>query len=209
MVLEPTNAAYLRDFGMSQVTGLTSIKKGRLIIEQALVLNSKDWEAHSFLALIYAQVPWALGGDKTKAAEHRKAFQEIEPTRFLVSEIDRYIWNEKDFPADFQLSESLLKKNPDVAISLILYGYTAAESKANVERGLAALKKVLMLPAAMPPPGNSPFTEMVFRTPNSAWEQIGKIERDLGQLDAARAAFSAAVKLDPANHWAAKFLAKL
>src|ERR1019366_1007359 len=34
--LEPTNAAYLRDFGMSQITGVTSIKKGRKILEQAL-----------------------------------------------------------------------------------------------------------------------------------------------------------------------------
>ncbi len=57
--LEPNNAAYRRDFGMSQITGVTSLKKGRKTIEQALVLDPKDADAHEFLALLYS-APWIM-----------------------------------------------------------------------------------------------------------------------------------------------------
>jgi tetratricopeptide (TPR) repeat protein len=205
--LEPNNAAYLRDFGMSQIAGVTSLKKGRKILEQALALDPKDVDTHEFLALLYS-APWIMGGDKDKAKEHRRALQQLDPARGALAEIDYLIWNEKDFPAAFTLAESLLKKDPDSALGHYLYGYVAAESKTNLERGLASLKKGLELPR-VESIGNSAYSQPMKTTPSFFWHQIGKIERELGHLDAARTAFTTAVTLDPGNHWAATDLAKL
>lgn len=205
--LEPKNAAYLRDFGMSQITGVSSIKRGRKIMEEALALDPRDAETHALLAMMYS-VPWMLGGDKDKVEEHRQAAQTLDPTRFAIDEVNRLIWVAKDFPAAFSLCEALLKNDPDSALGHYLYGYVAAESKTNLERGLTRTKKALALPRVAPT-GNSAYSRPFTATPSYFWEQIGKIERELGHLDAARAAFATAVELDPANHWAAKALAKL
>ena len=205
--LEPTNAAYLRDFGLSQITGITSIKKGRLIIEQALILNPKDSEAHNFLATIYGTAPWVLGGDKEKAAEHRRAFQELDPPRFALDEINRLLWIDRKFPVAFSYCEELLKKDPDDAVNNYLYGYVAATAKTNLARGLASLKKALTLPCPVPT-GNSPYSQPFMATPSNFWEKIGEIEGQLGHAEASRAAFAKAVELDPSNYWAAKALVK-
>ena len=204
--LEPTNAAYLRDFGMSQITGVTSIRKGRKILEQALELNPKDAETHNFLAIIYS-APWALGGDKEKAAEHRKTFQELDPTRFALDEINRLLWIDKKFPAAFSFCEELLKKEPESAVNHFLYGNVAATAKTNLEQGLASLKKALTLPCPVPT-GNSPYSQPYGATPSNFWEKIGEIEDQLGHPEESRAAFAKAVELDPTNYWAAKGLAR-
>ena len=205
--LEPHNAAYVRDLGLSRVTGATTLKSGRKIVEQALALDPKDPDTHHFLSLMY-DAPWLLGGDKEKAEEHRRAFQLLDPIRFAINEINRYIWIDKNFPAAFDFCEALLKKEPENALGYCLYGYVAAESKSNLERGLTSLKKALALPRPVSL-GNSVYDDPFIAAPSYGWEQIGKIERQLNHPDAARAAFSTAVELDPANYWAREALAKL
>jgi tetratricopeptide (TPR) repeat protein len=205
--LEPKNAAYLRDFGMSQITGLTSLKKGRKTVEEALALNPRDPETHAFLAVMYS-APWMLGGDKDKAEEHRRAVQALDPAGFAIDEVNRQIWVEKNFPAAFSLCESLLQKDPDNALGHYLYGYVAAESKTNLDRGMASLKRALELPRLVSA-NTSAYSQPFAATPSSCWEQMGKIERDRNRPDAARAAFTTAVELDPGNYWAARALAKL
>ncbi len=205
--LEPRNAAYLRDFGMSQFTGVTAIKKGRKILEQALTLDPKDPDTHDFLAKIYS-APWVLGGDKDKAEEHRRAFQKLDPTRAAIEEMDRLLWVDKNYPAAFSRSEALLKKEPDSALGYYFYGYAAAVSKTNLERGLASLKKALELPHLVPT-GNSAYNQPFSGSQSYFWEKIGEIEGQLGHVEAARAAYTTAVDLDPANYWAAMALAKL
>ena len=202
--LEPTSAAYLRDFGMSQITGVTTLKKGRKILEQALALDPKDPDTHTFLAVLYS-VPWVVGGDKDKAEEHRKAFQELDPNRAAIAEMDRLLWVEKNYPAAFSRSEELLKKNPASALGYYSYGCAAAVSKTNLERGLASLKKALELPRLIPT-GNSAYTDPFSGSPSYFWEKIGEIEEQLGHADASRQAYATAVELDPANYWAAKAL---
>ena len=204
--LDPTNAAYLRDFGMSQITGVTSLKKGRKIIEQALLLDPKDPDTHAFLATLYS-VPWVVGGDKDKAEEHRRIFQELDPTRSAIDEINRLLWVEKNYSAAFSKSETLLKQKPDSALSHYLYGNAAAVSKTNLERGLASLKEALALPRLVPT-GNSAYNEPFSASPSYIWEKIGEIEGQLGHAEASRAAYATAVELDPANYWAAKALEK-
>ena len=204
--LEPTNAAYMRDFGMSQITGVTSLKKGRKIIEQALTLDPKDADTHEFLAMIYG-APWMLGGDKDKAAEHRRALQELDPVRSALSEMNRLLWVEKDFPAAISFSEALLKKEPESAVSHFIYGSVAATTKTNLERGLASLKQALALPLPVPM-SSSPYSQAFIANPSNFWEKIGEIEGSLGHPDAARAAYTTAVELDPGNYWAAKALEK-
>ncbi len=204
--LEPTNAAYLRDFGMSQITGVTSLKKGRKIIEQALALDPKDADTHEFLAMIYG-APWMLGGDKDKAAEHRRALRELDPPRAALNEANRLLWVEKDFPAAISFSAALLKKEPASAVSHFIYGYVAATTKTNLESGLASLKQALALPLPVPM-SNSPYSQAFIANPSNFWEKIGEIEGSLGHPDAARAAYTTAVELDPGNYWAAKALEK-
>lgn len=202
--LEPKNAAYLRDFGMSQITGVTSLKKGRKILEQALSFDPKDPDTREFLAMIYG-APWMLGGDKDKAAEHRRALQEIDPNRAALSEINRLLWIDKDFPAALSFSEALLEKEPESAVSNFVYGYVSATTKTNLERGLACLKKALEVhrPATT---GNSAYSQPLIATPSNFWQKIGEIEGHLGHAEEARAAYTIAVQLDPNNYWAAKAL---
>ena len=203
--LEPTNAAYLRDFGMSQITGATTLKKGRKIIEQALALDPKDPDTHEFLAMIYGGAPWILGGDKDKAAEHRKALQELDPPRAALSEVNRFLWIDKDHPSAISLAELLLKQEPESAVNQFIFGYVAAATKTNLDRGLASLKKALTLPRPVPR-SNSPYSQPFAATPSNIWEKIGEIEGQLGHAEASRAAYTTAVELDPNNDWAAKGL---
>ena len=204
--LEPTNAAYLRDFGMSQITGVTTLKKGRKVMEQALLLDPKDADTHELLAFLYG-VPWMLGGDKDKAAEHRKALRELDPPRAALNEMNRLLWIDKNFPAAISMAETQLQNEPESAVSHFIYGSVAATTKTNLERGLASLKKALTLPIPVPT-GNSAYGQPFPATPSNFWEKIGEIEGQLGHTEAARAAFTTAVELDPANYWAAKALEK-
>lgn len=205
--LEPTNAAYLRDFGRSQITGLTSIRKGRDTVEQALALDPKDPETHYLLSVLYG-APRMMGGSKDKVEKHRKAMEELDSVRFAIDEVTRLIWEAKDFPGAFRVCEALLEKDPGNALGYYLYGYVASESKTNLERGLASARKALELPRLVST-RNSPYSPPFSATPSYYWETIGKIERVLGHNEAARTAFATAVELDPANHWAAESLAKL
>ena len=204
--LEPKNAAYLRDYGMSQITGVTTLKKGRKILEEALLFDPKDPDIHEYLATIYS-APWVLGGDKEKAAEHRRTLQELDPHRAVLSEINRLLWVEKDFPSAIALSKAQLKREPESMLSLFICGYVAATTKTDLDHGLASLKQALSLPALVPT-GTSAYSEPFMVTPSNCWEKIGEIEGQLGHGEASRAAFATAVKLDPANYWAAKALEK-
>ena len=205
--LEPRNAAYMRDCGRSRVTGLSTLKKGRKLVEDSLALNANDPETHALLAAMYS-VPWMVGGDADKAAKHRQALQRLDPVRFAISEVNRLLWTEKDYPAAFAFCETLLKKHPADGLGHYLYGYVAAEAKDHLLRGLESCRKALELPLP-PPTGNSPYSDTFSATPSYVWENIGKIERARGQIEAAREAFATAVKLDAANHWAATALAGL
>ncbi len=206
--LEPTNAAYLRDFGMSQITGATTLKKGRKILEQALALDPKDPDIHAFLAMIYDGAPWILGGDMDKAAKHRNALQELDPTRLAIDEMNRLLWVDKNYPAAFSRSEVLLKKNPGSALGHYFFGYAACVAKTNLERGLASLKRALELPP-LTPTGNSAYNGPFSASPSYIWEKIGEIEGQLGHAEASHAAYTTAVQLDPANYWAAQAIGKI
>jgi tetratricopeptide (TPR) repeat protein len=205
--LEPRNAAYMRDYGMSRIAGLSSMKKGRKLVEDSLALDANDAETHELLAVMYA-IPWVVGGDSAKAAKHRSELQRLDPARFAISEVNRLLWNEKDYAAAFRFCEALAKNDSSSALSLYLYGYVAAEAKDNLARGLDSCKKALELPFSSPT-GTSPYSGNYSAAPSYVWENIGKIERARGHVDVARDAFATAVKLDPANHWAAKSLASL
>jgi len=78
-------------------------------------------------------------------------------------------------------------------------GRTASISGLNLDRGITALQKCLTLPA--PPKYNVQPTAVQYR--------LGTLFAKKGDMTAARAAYEAALRLDPRNKPASDALAKL
>jgi tetratricopeptide (TPR) repeat protein len=201
--LAPKNAAYLAAYGgallnvANKSRSLSSATKGRDTLEQAVKLDPAQLDAREALFRFYHHAPWPIGSN-AKARAHLAALRIHDPERAdVLSVISRV--DDKDYAGAFKVCEALLAAQPDHYIALYHYGRTAAISGQNLERGLASLRRCLALP---PPSPASP--------PHSAvWNRIGHLEEKLQRPAAARAAYEAALKLDPGNRQAADALARL
>jgi len=201
--LEPANARYLADFGGASLqlanknTSIIAATKGRDAMEQAIKLNPNDLEARAGLMQFYQRAPWPLGSS-SKAAAELEEISKRDPDRATVLSV-AIKTADKDYATAFKLCEEILARKPEDYTALYQYGRTASISGQNLDRALAYLNKCKTLPE----PGPS--------TPSHSyvWHRIGNVEEKLHHPAEARAAYEAALKLDPANHQAADALAKL
>ncbi|MSU69653.1 MAG: tetratricopeptide repeat protein [Opitutaceae bacterium] len=206
--LEPTNAAYLADYGgtsmefagkikaTSKLKALSAATTGRDAMERALILDPGNLDARTGLLQFYSQAPWPIGSS-AKAYAQAEEIRKRNATRGLLAFVTLKV-GERKYSEAFALSEAFLSSQPASYVALHQLGRTAAISGQNIERGIAALQQCLSL---TPPPNYPTHAGVQYR--------LGTLFERKGDLPAARAAYEAALKLEPGNQSAAGALAKL
>ena len=199
---EPNNADYLADYGGTALllaqkdNSLLAAVRGRDAMEKALRLDPSDTDTRQALFEFYMQAPWPLGSEG-KASGHLEAIRQRDPARAAALGV-RVKTAAKDYYGAFRACDTLLAANPNDYAALYEYGWCAAVSGRNLERGLGHLQHALTL---TPPNPASPTAAKV-------WCVIGDVQTKVGRREDARAAYETALRLDSTNTAAAAALAK-
>jgi len=200
--LEPNNATYLADFGGSSMqlagksTSISAATRGRDAMLKSIELAPENLDAREGLLQFYAQAPWPLG-NISKALAQAEEIRKRDAVRGLSAMITVKVADKKYAEAS-ALCEAHLKTAPDFYPALFQIGRLASMSGDNLDRGLVTLRRCLELTPGSNQPGHS-----------GVHYRIGIIMEKKGDNPAARLAYEAALKLDPASKTAAAALAKL
>jgi tetratricopeptide (TPR) repeat protein len=200
--LAPKNATYLTLFGITsmQTAGKTrsvsAATRGRDAVIRAIELEPDNLDAREALLQFYVSAPWPIGS-RTKAKEQAEAIAQRNPTRGLFARVQLKT-TEKKYDEAIVLCEKSLEQNPDFYPALAELGRLTVASGTKLERGLAALRRCLQLEPTL---GQATHSLIHYR--------IGTLHLKLSDKTAARAAFTAALQLDPKLKRAADALAKL
>lgn len=174
-------------------------KKCRGAFEKAVELDPRNIAARNSLMGFYQMAPGMMGGGMDKAYAQAAAIKELDPARGRLAYATLYA-AEKKYDLAFAEFEAVLKASPDDYAALYQVGKLAATSGQSLERGLAALRRCLALPVPE-----------VAGTPGHAAAQwrLGHILEKQNDPAGARAAYEAALKVDPNFTQAAESLKKL
>lgn len=217
----------------SQDSSLSDASDGVEALEQAVAANPDNLDARSLLASFHRNAPWIAGGDIDEAYAQAAEIRQRDLKRGLLEQA-RTLRADGEEDAAIELARSTLKSFPDFAPLALEYallmqekenfpeahrvllavtrdadadldalyqlGRTAALSGEFREDGRAALKRYLARGEA----GEELPIEAA-----SAWWRLGMIEQHDGKLDAARAAYEQALRLDPEAREAARALDSL
>ncbi len=173
-------------------------KKCLAAYQRAAELAPDNADFHQSLFEFYRQAPGLVGGGTDKAAAEAAIIKKLDPMRGRITFATLYTV-EKKFDLALAEFDEVLKTAPDDYNALYQVGKLAAVSGQYLERGIAALQRCLEL---TPPTPNSPGPAPV------QW-RLGMILEKKNDSAAARAAYEAALKLDPKFSNAADALKKL
>ena len=205
---EPENSRYLRRlgdaYGRHAQTGplfsrLGLAKKCLASYQRAVAANADDVDAHNSLFDYYLQAPGFAGGSTEKATAEAETIKRLDPARGRIVFATLYV-AEKQYDRALAEFEDVLRTNPDDFAALYQLGRLAALTGRFVDRGIATLRRCLELPApyTVDGPGHS-----------AAQWRLGTLLEKRGDVEGARAAYRAAVKIDPNLTAAADALRKL
>ena len=204
--LAPTSSEYQLQLGDAcglavQTAGMFSKvslgKKCFAAYEKAVELDPKNLAARNNLMTVYQQAPAMMGGGIDKAYAQAAEIKKLDPTRGHIAYATLYS-GEKKFAEAFAEFDAALKAAPDNYDALYQFGKLTALTGERIDRGMEALKQCLTLP---PPPG-SPRHE-------AAHWRLGNLWEKKGDKKAARAAYEAALALNPNFPQAVDALKKL
>jgi tetratricopeptide (TPR) repeat protein len=153
--------------------------------KRAVFIDPRDVEARERLLEYYYRAPAIVGGGMDKAAGEAAAIETIEPGRGRRAFANLYIVDGKYDLALAELDKTLGSTPEDYA-TLYDIGRLAATSGQHLDRGLASLRLCLRLD---PPKGAPPHSAAQWR--------LGNILEKKGDGAGARAAYKAALELDP------------
>ena len=204
--LAPANGEYQRQLGdtygfAAQKAGMLSkvgwAKKCRIAYEKAVELEPANLAARTSLMGFYQMAPSLMGGGLDKAAEQAAAIKKLDASRGHLAYASLYTADKK---FDLALAEfdEVLKTTPDNYAALYQVGKLAVLSGQFPDRGLASLRRCLELV----PGENDPAH------PAAYW-RIGNLLEKKSDPAGARAAYEAALKLDPKYPAAMDALKKL
>ncbi|MBI5425202.1 MAG: tetratricopeptide repeat protein [Opitutae bacterium] len=206
IALDGSNSTYHLELGgaygnQAQTAGLLSkaslASKARTEFEKAVALDPQSFEAQSALFQYYMQAPGFMGGGFDKALAQSEVLIKLDPIRGKNAKAG-LLMREKKFDEAFAIFDEMLRANADDYAALYGLGRMAAESGQRLEAGLAHLQKCL----TMTPPAGTPSHAA------ANW-RIGNIHEKKGDKAAARAAYQAALALDPKFQPAIDSLKKL
>ncbi|HUR58138.1 MAG TPA: tetratricopeptide repeat protein [Opitutaceae bacterium] len=167
--------------------------------ERAVALDPRNIDAHASLFEFYRRAPGIMGGGEDKALATAATIKRLDPTRGRIAFATFYV-EDKKYDQAFAQFEEVLRTTPEDYAALYQIGRIAAVSGQQLDRGLASLRRCLALPvpAGLNTPGHA-----------AAQWRIGNILEKKGDTAGARAAYNAALKLDPNFTAATEALKKL
>jgi predicted Zn-dependent protease len=172
-------------------------RRGRDLMERAVLLAPDDISYREGLVDFYRQAPGLAGGDMDKARDHADAIARIDPVRGAAWKASILI-EEKNFPEALAACDAALAARPDDYVALFTLGRTVSECGLRLDDGERALRRCL----AMTPKPSAPSHAGV-------WYRLGLIAERRGDLKAARAAHEESLKLEPSFNRPAEALARL
>ncbi|MDI1320258.1 MAG: tetratricopeptide repeat protein [bacterium] len=172
-------------------------KKCRTEYEKAVELDGKNLDARQSLMSFYLQAPGFAGGSNEKALEQALAVKQINLLRGRQLCAQVYAADKK-YDQAFAEFDAALKSSPDDYTSLYQVGRLAANTGQSLDRGLASLRRCVELTPPEGEPGHA-----------AAHWRIGNLLEKKGDKPGARAAYEAALKVDPKFAQASEALKKL
>jgi tetratricopeptide (TPR) repeat protein len=154
--------------------------------QRATALAPDNVEFHQSLFEYYRQAPGIAGGGSDQAAAEAAIIKRLDPPRGRLVFATLYT-AEKKYDRALAEFDEVLQTTPDDYDALYQVGRLAAVSGQYLDRGMASLRRCLTLP---PPTARSPGPAPV------QW-RLGQILEKKNDPAGARAAYAAAVKLDP------------
>lgn len=204
--LAPESAEYWRRLGdaygtqaqrASVFSKVGLAKKCLSAYETAVAANPAHVSARWSLMEFYKQAPGFFGGGMDKARAQADAMTELDPGVGRWAHAQLLLKEEKGADALALYADVLTTEPPDYA-ALYQLGRLAEWTGRDLERGKQALAKCLTLE---PKAWSGPHKEVHLA--------LGRIHEALNDKDAARAAYQAALALDPEYRPALEALAKL
>lgn len=172
-------------------------KKCKAEYEKAVELDPQNLDARQSLLGFYQQAPGFAGGSMDKAHEQAEAIKQLDANRGRMAVAGLYLV-EKKYDLAFAEFDGALKQNPDDYGALYQSGRLAAISGLRLDDGLAVLHRCLTMTT---PEGQPPHAAVHWR--------IGNILEKKGDKAGARAAYEAALQVDPKFAQAADSLRRL
>jgi len=145
----------------------------------------------------YLLAPSIVGGSVTKARHEAEALRRIDPREGLIA-LAMVQLRTKEPEAAFALYFGWLDSAPNDYQVLYLAGRAAADTGIHLERGIASLHRCLTLP---PPPRGVAHATVHYH--------LARALQHHGDVEAARASYRAALKLEPWHHAASEELKAL
>lgn len=159
--------------------------------QRAVELAPQNVEYRLSLIRYYQGAPAIAGGGAEKALAAAEQVRALDPVRGSLTVVGIHV-SGKQWSAAFAELARLRELRPELRETDYQLGRLAALSDQRQEEGIAALRRFL---AAPPQPGDSPTAQAQFR--------LGMLLEKTGKASAARAAYQAALALDP-NHQPAR-----
>lgn len=153
--------------------------------ERAADLEPDNVDFHESLFAYFLQAPKLVGGGLENAEDQAAAIEKLDLKRGRLAYAAVYVAEQKYDRALTELDE-VLKTSPDDYVALYQVGRIAALSGQHLDRGLAALRRCLELTAPPDEPGHAAVE----------W-RLGNVLDKKNDPAAARAAYEAALRLDP------------
>ncbi len=204
--LDPTSSETMLQLGHAYGVGamksglfskLGFAKKCKAAYDKAVELDPKNIDARWSVMEYCKQAPGFIGGGMDGAYVQAEAIKKLDPPRGRQALAGLYLADKK-YDAMLAEFDEVLKVSPDDYTSLYQVGRFSANSGQFFERGLVALRRCLQLPPPEGEPGHAP----------AQWRMGSILERQ-GDKAGAKAAYEAALAVDPTFTRAIEALRKL
>jgi tetratricopeptide (TPR) repeat protein len=155
--------------------------------ERAVQLDPPNVDYHWSLLNYCQQAPWIAGGGLNKSYAQAAEIQKLNPMSGRIAFATLYL-AEKKYDRAFGEFDEVLRDHPDDFLALYHLGRCAALSGEQLDRGLAALRRCLLLP---PPPGHGQprYVNVHYR--------LGNILEKKGDAAGAKAEYAMMNQVDP------------
>ncbi len=195
--LEPEEPGYQFHYGAAclqhadqlgmTLRALSLGRRGRNAMVRAVELAPDNVEFRQGLIEFYLRAPSIVGGSVEKARDQAEALRRIQPREGAIALASVHL-RTKEPEAAFALYAEWLDRAPDDFQVLYLTGRASADTGLHPERGVSSLRRCLEL---TPPPRAVGHATVHFHS--------GRILQQQGDFDGARAAYRAALALEPAH----------
>ena len=181
--------------GMLSKMGLA--KKCKAAYDKAIALDPKNIDARWSVMEYCRQAPGFVGGGMDAAYAQAEEIRKIDANKGRIALATLYVADKKMVEA-FGLFDEALKTDPNNYTALYQIGRLSAMTGQRLDQGIENLHKCLALPQPAGQPGPAPVN----------W-RIGNILEKKGDKAAAKAAYEAAIAIDPTFVPALESLRKL